>query len=127
VDTLPNFEVRQDLAVYRPRGQVSVPQAVALMTQAITLAREARVSKLIADISGWIDLPSPSVTDRYFFIQDWALAARGQLRLAMVAPPELIDPEKFGVAVARNRGLVADVFTSEDEALAWLQGPGRPS
>jgi hypothetical protein len=33
----------------------------------------------------------------------------------------LIDPARFGVTLARNRGLMLDVFTSEAEALAWLR------
>ena len=41
--------------------------------------------------------------------------------MAVVAPSELIDAEKFGVTVARNNGLLADIFTSEQEALLWLQ------
>jgi hypothetical protein len=32
----------------------------------------------------------------------------------------MMDPEQFEVTVARNRGLVGDVFDSEKEALAWL-------
>jgi hypothetical protein len=39
----------------------------------------------------------------------------------MVARPEMIDPEKFGVTVGRNNGLVCDVFPSEPEAEAWLR------
>jgi hypothetical protein len=38
----------------------------------------------------------------------------------MVVRPELMDPERFEVTVARNRGLVGNVFHSEKEALAWL-------
>jgi hypothetical protein len=50
---------------------------------------------------------------------EWASIARG-LRLAVVARAELIDPERFGITVARNRGLSANVFTSEAEAIDWL-------
>jgi len=42
--------------------------------------------------------------------------------MAMVIRAEYIDPEKFGVTVARNSGLNTDVFAQEPEALAWLQG-----
>jgi hypothetical protein len=34
----------------------------------------------------------------------------------------MIDPAKFGVTVAANRGLVSNVFTTEAEAVAWLDG-----
>jgi hypothetical protein len=32
----------------------------------------------------------------------------------------MIDPYRFGVVVARNRGLYAEVFTSEPEAVVWV-------
>ena len=38
----------------------------------------------------------------------------------MVARAEMIDPNKFGVTVAANRGLVSNIFTTETEARAWL-------
>jgi hypothetical protein len=38
----------------------------------------------------------------------------------MVARAEMIDPRKFGVTVAANRGLMSDIFTTEAEARAWL-------
>jgi len=44
-------------------------------------------------------------------------------RVAVLLSPEVIDPEKFGAQVARNRGLHVDNFTDRDEALAWLLGP----
>jgi hypothetical protein len=48
------------------------------------------------------------------------------VQLAMVIHAEMIDPEKFGILVARNSELNADVFSQETEALAWLQNePGK--
>jgi hypothetical protein len=40
--------------------------------------------------------------------------------MAMVVRPEMMDPDKFEVTVATNRGLIGNVFDSEKEALAWL-------
>jgi hypothetical protein len=45
----------------------------------------------------------------------------------MVARAEMIHPQKFGVLVATNRGLVSNIFTTEAEARAWLaEPPGDP-
>jgi hypothetical protein len=55
----------------------------------------------------------------------WADEASGGVRLAMVARAEMIDPEKFGVTVAANRGLVSNIFTTELEARAWLDAGDR--
>jgi hypothetical protein len=38
----------------------------------------------------------------------------------MVARAEMIHPQKFGVLVAANLGLVSNIFTTEVEARAWL-------
>jgi hypothetical protein len=32
----------------------------------------------------------------------------------------MVDPDNFEVTVARNRGLIGNVFDSEKNALAWL-------
>ena len=50
----------------------------------------------------------------------WAEEARGSLRLVMVARAEMIDPRKFGVTVAANRGLESNIFPTEAEARDWL-------
>ena len=50
------------------------------------------------------------------------------MRVALIARPELIDPQKIGVLMYQNRGGNGDVFTNESEALAWLDarlGPGQ--
>ena len=41
----------------------------------------------------------------------------------MVLRPEMMDPQKFEVTVAGNRGLVGNVFDSEKDALGWLLDP----
>jgi len=44
-------------------------------------------------------------------------------RVVALVAPEVIDPEKFGAQVARNRGLHIEIFTDRAEALAWLLAP----
>ena len=68
---------------------------------------------------------SPDIATRYFFIHEWARAAGGCVFVVLVARPEMIDPQKFGVTVAANAGLTSEVFDSEEEARAWLQGQVR--
>jgi hypothetical protein len=46
--------------------------------------------------------------------------------MAIVAREEIIDPQKFGVLVARNAGLNAEVSVSLSEALAWLLAQKAP-
>jgi len=64
--------------------------------------------------------PSPSLVERLRMVRQWAGAADGRVRIAMLAPAAYIDPERFGVVAAGNFGLAAQVFVHEDDALAWL-------
>ena len=47
--------------------------------------------------------------------------------MAMVAPPEYIHPKKFGMKVATDLGMAADVFTSKGDALEWLASHSDPA
>ena len=115
------FKVFEDYAVYRPVAHVSLEKSVEMVTEAITLCRERGVRKLLVDTCGFTGFESPSLPARYFFMHDWSRAAAGVVCVAMVARAEMIDPEKFGVTVGRNNGLLCDVFSSEEEADAWLR------
>src|ERR1700722_16037652 len=95
-----NFQMQEGFAVFRPTGRVSLQQGVEMVTAAIEAAREQGIRKLMVVIPGISVFPSPSLGARYFFVQEWARAARGKVAVAMVAPAEMIDPQKFGVKVA---------------------------
>jgi hypothetical protein len=49
-----------------------------------------------------------------------AASARIPAKLALIAQAHMIDPERFGETVARNRGADHRVFATEAEAVAWL-------
>ena len=78
------------------------------------------ISKLLVDLRELFGYPVPSLADRYWMVQDWAEAAQGALIVAVVALPEYVDPNKFGVKAAADAGLKGDVFTSIADAMAWL-------
>ena len=115
-----SFQIAEGFAIYRPTGDVSLQEAISLVSQAITFARDSQISRLLVDSTKLTGFGPLGTVDRYMIGEQLAHAARSSLRLAMVARAELIDPQRFGVTVARNRGLDNDVFTSEAEALAWL-------
>ncbi len=78
------------------------------------------MARLMLVATGLDGLPVPTTWERFSLAEEWAQAARG-VKVAVVCPGQLIDPARFGVTLARNRGLMLDVFTSEAEALAWLR------
>jgi len=112
--------VAEECAYYRPAGQASLDEAVELVDRAVVFARERRIPKLLINAAGLTGFPSPSLAERYFSARRFAASAQGLVQLALVIRPEMIDPEKFGVIVARNAGMNADVFAAEPPALAWL-------
>ena len=118
---VPNhFELTGVRGFFRPAGSVSLDEATDIITAALAFAYERGACEMLVDVSALTGFPAPCLGDRYFFVAKWAAVAAGRLCLAVVAPLEQIDPKKFGVTVASNRGLECDVFPTEAEALAWL-------
>lgn len=118
---LVQFEMLEEYAIFRLTGRVSLERAVELVTAAIAFARSVCIRKLLVDVSNLTGFEPPGVTMRYLFIHDWARAAVGSVCVALVARSEMIDTQKFGTTVAANRGFTADAFTTEEDALIWLE------
>jgi hypothetical protein len=115
-----HLEILEGYCRFHPRGEASLVEAVALVTSAIAFCRDQKIPNLLVNVMGLTQLSTPTLVDRYLMAEEWAREARGIVVVAMVAVPELIHPERFGVKVAADRGLRADIFTSEREALEWL-------
>jgi hypothetical protein len=128
LDELDGFDLEGGRGLYRPVGSVSFTEAVALVRAALAAARRNQVRDLLVNTTALTGFPSPHTFQRFLAAVEWAAEASGSVLLAMVARAEMIDPEKFGVTVAANRGLESNIFTTEGEACAWLdarhgQGP----
>ena len=102
-------------------GQVSLKQAVELVTEGIAYARLLSIPKLLIDITNLTGFEPPNVFSRYLIIHEWARASAKIVHVAIVARPESIDHRKFGTTVALNIGFKADIFTTEGDALIWLE------
>lgn len=120
MDAPDNFELVAGRGFYRPVGSVTLKEAIDLVSAALAYAREQGIPDLLVNISALTGFAPPSLAERYFLVEQWVAIAGGKVRLVMVARAEFIDPEKIGVLMALNRGLVSNIFETEDEALAWL-------
>ncbi len=120
------FEIAGGRGFYRPVGSASFDEAVEMVCAAIATTRKNGGRDLLVNTCALTGFPSPDSFQRFFAAVEWAATACGRLRLAMVARAEMIDPDRFGVTVAVNRGLVCDIFTTETEALAWLDARRGP-
>jgi hypothetical protein len=106
------FKADCDHAVFRPCGHVTLAQVAEMVEESIELAKARRVRRLLDVITGLDGFPSPTLTERFQIVEGWAGASAGRIKFALVIEPWLINPERFGVMVARNRGFDAEVFTS---------------
>jgi len=115
-----DFEQLGKRGFYRPSARVSFEQAVEMVASAMRHARALELIDLVVNTKGLVGFGRPSIFARHSLAVEWARSAGATLRVAMVARPEVIDPQKIGVLMAQNRGVRGDVFTNEAEALAWL-------
>jgi len=120
-----SFLVAETHASYRPEKQITVDEAFDLVGAAIEFARENQFERLLVDTTRLTGFGSPGVWQRFIMGKLFAEKAKSRVKVALVARTDLIDPERFGVLVATNRGLLAEVFDSETDALRWLLEPGR--
>jgi hypothetical protein len=118
-----HFEVMEGYGCYRLSGHGPLAEAAAKVIEVINFSRDQKIDKLLIDTTKWTGHDSPDTLERFTWAQAFAEAARSRMKLAMVVRPEMADPENFEVTVARNRGLMANVFKSEKDALAWLFDP----
>jgi hypothetical protein len=77
---------------------------------------------LLIDLTG-VETSPVSTLDRYRMGSS-IISFSGKLRkVATAAPPDFIDPERFGERVARNRGVNIRVFDQLERATKWLLDP----
>ena len=115
-----HIEIMRDCVFFRPVGKVSLLEAARLVTEAIKFARDRQLPKLLVNTTELTGFPSPTLPERYLMTREWAAAAHDCIRVVLVVPLKMIDPDKFGITVARNAGMDVEVFATESEALTWL-------
>ena len=123
---LEHSEVKGGICHFHPRGECSLVEAVELINRAIAYCRDQRVAKLLVNGTGLVGVSVPSLVDRFLMVEEWAQKAKGMVVVVLVIQAEYIHPEKFGVKVAADFGLMADVYTSETAALKWLLDVANP-
>jgi len=115
------FDFIGDIAVFRIVGKYTLPAGIELIRKGIAQARAQRITRLMVVVTETAGYDVPSLSMRLSIMRLWADAAGGSVRLVIVCRPEFIDPHKFGVTMAADFGMVANVFDTEDEAMGWLR------
>ena len=117
---LEHFEQITSRGLYRPVGVMTLEAAIELVAGGIEHARDLGLADLVVNTNQLTGFEVPTTFGRYAFAVRWAEASGGQLRVAIVARPELIDHEKIGMIMAQNRGLDCETFLQEADAIRWL-------
>jgi hypothetical protein len=111
-DAPDGFSQRDGYGLYRLAGEHTFDDTIDGIDTALSYCCDQEVERLLVDISEVTGFPPPTVAQRFEFATRWAATAAGRVKLAIIAPESLIDPEKIGTTMANNRGLVSDAFTT---------------
>jgi hypothetical protein len=123
--TAPEFIERiGHRAFYRPIADVDFEQALDMIGAAMSWAREQKLADMVLNALSLKGIPPLTTYMRYAAIMRWAECAPA-LRIAWVVTPQTIDPQRFGMLVAHNRGMNGEIFSTEAAALAWLDARPR--
>jgi hypothetical protein len=120
---LEHFELKKDYAVFCPVGEVSFDEMAAMISRAVIVCRKQKIEKLLIDSTRLSGFDLPEVSERFNLAERIAHDAASLVKIAHVASPEWVRSGKFGVVVAKNRGLDAEIFDSASTALEWLLQP----
>ena len=104
-------------------GPVSFDEMAELISRAVLRCRREKINKLLIDSRGVPEFRPPRPVLLYSLAERIAADAKSRVKIAHVGSPEWVRSGKFGVVVAKNRGLDANNFDSEPEALKWLLTP----
>ena len=115
------LELVDGIGVFRPVSDCSLQVAVARVAAAFVEARLRGIDRLLVDIRGFTGFGPPTLSERHWMVRQFATAGEGRVRSVMLARPEYLDPERFGVIAAANVGMVTNSFSDEVEAMNWLR------
>jgi len=122
-----HLEVVEGICRFHPRGECSLVEAVDLIGSAIGYCRNRRIARLLVNGTDLVGVSVPTLVDRFLMVEEWAHKASGFVIVVLVIDAKYIHPEKFGVKVAAEFGLMCDVYDSESHALKWLSSAEPPA
>ena len=115
-----DVRIHLDRVVLRVSGEMPLGHAADQLTEAILVAREHGLSRLLVDARDLLPTGKPAIASGYFRMLELARASDGHVRVALIAEPGRLDPRGFGALAAANSGLAIKLFATEAEAMGWL-------
>jgi len=80
--------------------------------------KRANDDKLLIDISGAEG--DASIIEKYLAAEESRIFVRYGIKVVFIETPERIDPRRFFLVAARNRGVNVEAFTDFQAAEEWL-------
>ncbi len=117
---MDHFEQIGTRGFYRPEARVTMDKGLDMMASAGRAARQRGLLDLLINTTRFTGYDPPTVFDRYSWAIKLAASVGASVRVATVLRPDIVDPQKIGVLMAQNRGVKTEIFTTEAEALTWL-------
>jgi hypothetical protein len=108
-DTYLEVRFLEEFSIARFKRQAEAASAV---------CRDRKNKKMLVDIS---TITAQLTTMERFDLASHAVRVSAGLKVALLVNPTFLDPGKFGIVVAQNRGLTVDAFTVRQRAVDWLQ------
>jgi hypothetical protein len=120
---------RDGYTAVRFLGKFSVQGFQRRAEAAAQACRDGGTGRLFVDATAYDVVPT--ILERYE-LASHAVKISAGLRVAVLISQAFLDPNKFGIMVAQNRGLTVDAFTDREEAVDWLLAApsgdaGRPT
>ena len=103
----------------RLEGPFSIKDTEEVVRESAAATSRKDGSRILVNFRGVSGGPVTTL-ERYQMAMEAVRVLPKGVRTAVLNRPEMIDPEKFGVRVAQNRGLPIEVFDDEGQAIAWL-------
>jgi hypothetical protein len=124
MDLHVDIEWQEGLLLATASGNVRFDTALRLFKRIFDMAAENQVSKVLVNalaVEGEL-----AGFERYSLgaeVAEFLEQRQFRVRLALVGKPPTVNG--FAIRIAQNRGIIAEVFASQQEALAWLEAsPG---
>jgi hypothetical protein len=121
MDLRVEIELRDGLLFATASGTLAFDAALRLLKQVFETAAEKQVKGIL--VNGLAMNGTLSILQRYRIAVkgvEYLRERRINQKLAIVGTPPTLNG--FGVTVARNRGLETKFFSSQQEAINWLNG-----
>ena len=120
-------ELKPNYVYLRCRGAFRSDALLDVWESAFRAAIDEGRKAVLVDLRDWEGAPLTTI-ERY---EQGVRIAEVQQRvglailIAVVGHEPLVDPERFGETVSKNRGGFGAVFTDIDEAVNWIEGEAR--